>query len=289
MRCGAARRLLWPGSGPQSVTAAVEEAEAHLGTCEACRRFLADQVELAEEIRRLAPRVEAPAAVRERVFGTLARERARGPVTRRYTASAITLMLVALALLAVSVWVMRSAPAEIAWHQQLVAVAEDHVRTVHEDSIASSDAEAVERWLNDRVPFAVHIPMIPDATFEGARLCYMEGRRGAVLRYRVEGLEVSYYIMPAGSLTLPPPAPERFLRGAERGYEVIAWHDAGLIHALVGNLPETRLLELARFCVERSTARRSLERGDASLVRGGVAGGGRGQAGGGMAQRSCDA
>jgi anti-sigma factor RsiW len=256
MRCGTARRLLWPGIGPQPVTDAVKEAEAHLRTCAACRDFLADHTAVAEEIERLAPRPVAPAGVRERVFERLARERVHPPAGgRRVGVRAAGLALAAAVMLALSVWVMRSEPADRGWRQQVAAVAEDHVRSTHEESIASTDTAAVQQWLSGRVPFAVHIPMIPDAAFEGARLCYLDGRRGAVLRYRVDGREMSYYLMPVGPSTLPPATPERFLRGAESGYQVVAWHDAGLVHALVGNLPEARLLELARFCVERSAAR----------------------------------
>jgi anti-sigma factor RsiW len=238
------------------VTAAVEEAEAHLRTCEACRRFLTDQTELADEIQRLAPKPVAPSAVRERVFDGLARERVRQPARWGQVVRAAGLTLAAAAILAISVWVMRSEPVDRAWQQQLVAVAEDHVRSAHEESIASADAQTVQQWLSGRVAFAVHIPMIPDAAFEGARLCYLDGRRGAVLRYQVDGREVSYYIMPAGPSNLPPPVPERFLHGAESGYQVVAWHDAGLVHALVGNLPEARLVQLARSCVDRPAAGR---------------------------------
>lgn len=255
MRCGRARRLLWPGSGPQAVSDAVKEAEAHLRTCDACRRFLTDQTEWAAEIERLAPRPVASAAVRESVFERLARERVNRPVGRRRVAVRIAGMaLLAASILGIGFWVMPSGPANRAWRQQVAAVAEDHVRSTHEKSIASADAAAVQQWLSGRVPFAVHIPLMPDAAFEGARLCFLDGRRGAVLRYRVDGREVSYYIMPAGPSTPPQPDPERFLRGAESGYQVVVWHDAGLIHALVGNLPEVRLLQLARYCVDRSAA-----------------------------------
>lgn len=252
MRCGRARRLLWPGSGPQAVSEAVTEAEAHLRTCDACRRFLADQTEWAAEIERAAPKPIARAAVRERVFERLARARVHQPAARRQVGirSAAVGLMVAV-ILAIGVWVMRSEPADRAWRQQVVAVAEDHVRSTHEESIASTDAGAVREWLSGRVPFAVHIPMIPGAAFEGARLCYLDGRRGAVLRYQVDGREVSYYIMPGGPSNLPPATRDRFLHGAESGYQVVAWHDAGLIHALVGNLPEARLVELARVCIDR--------------------------------------
>lgn len=253
MRCGRARRLLWPGSGPQAMSDAVKEAEAHLRTCDACRRFLAEQTEWAAEIERLAPRPVAPAAVRERVFERLAHERVHQPAARRRVAVGMGgLALATAAILGITLWVMRSEPGDLAWRQQVAAVAEDHVRSTHEESIASADAAAVRQWLSSRVPFAVHMPTIPDAVLKGARLCYLDGHRGAVLRYQVDGDEVSLYVMPIGSSNAPPPAPERFLRGVERGYQVVAWQHAGLIHALVGNVPEVRLLQMARHCVDRS-------------------------------------
>lgn len=255
MRCGIARRLLWPGASPQVVTPVLEEAEAHLRACDECRRFVADQRALAEQIRRLARRMDAPAAVRERVFDALARERAlRSSRPARTTRVAAAALIVA-ATLGSALWVMRPDQGDGAWRQRLAAVAEDHARAGHEESIVSSDAGAVEQWLNGRVPFAVHIPLFPEGAFEGARLCYMDGRRGAVLRYRVDGREVSYYVMPGGSFDSSPPDPAPFLKSRESGYEVVAWREAGLIHALVGNLPEERLLSIARFCIQRPAAR----------------------------------
>lgn len=268
MRCGTARRLLWPGTGPQAVTDIVEQAEAHLCACEACRRFLAEQRAWAAELRRLADGPVAPTAVRERVFDRLARERVgqsagSGRVSRTATAG---LTIVAAGLVAGGVWVMRSRPHDPDWQQQLVAVAEDHLRTTHGESVASSDVAIVRQWLRGRVPFAVQIPMMPDAALQGARLCYLDGRRGVVLRYQLDNRQVSYYIMPAEPSGAPPLARETFLQGAQGGYQVVAWHAVGLIHALVGDLPEDRLLQLARYCVDRSVAKGTPARAVASTA-----------------------
>ena len=38
------------------------------------------------------------------------------------------------------------------------------------------------------------------------------------------------------------------------GYRVVAWREPGLMHALVGNLPEATLVALARLCIQKATA-----------------------------------
>lgn len=125
---------------------------------------------------------------------------------------------------------------------------------VHDQSIRTSDVNTVRDWLVARLPFAVHIPQIPDALLEGARLCLLDGRRGAVLRYRLDGRVVSYYLMPAGRADGAVLDPAAFRHEAEVGYRVVAWREAGLIHALVGDLPRERLNALARFCAHRTAA-----------------------------------
>jgi hypothetical protein len=165
-------------------------------------------------------------------------------------------MTAAVLLLAGSVgllWVTRS------WHEgsargghdALSAVAEDHIRSLSDQRILASEADTVARWLGRHVPFAVQVPALPNAQLEGGRLCALQGQRGVVLWYHVEGRLISYYIMPRMPHDDSVPALSAFHKGAEAGYRVVAWHEDGLLHALVGALPYERLLGLARVCAQR--------------------------------------
>ncbi|HKK08692.1 MAG TPA: hypothetical protein VKA44_07390 [Gemmatimonadota bacterium] len=135
---------------------------------------------------------------------------------------------------------------------------EDHLRSLHGGSIRSSDPEAVRRWLSRRVAFAVTVPRLPAARLEGGRLCFLEGREGVVVHYRLEGKLVSYYVMPGGTETGGPGADD-FRSEANRGYHVVVWHRAGLTYALVADLPRARLSELAHVCADAIVAVRTAD------------------------------
>lgn len=252
--CGRARRILWPDAGPRADTPEVEAAQLHLAGCEPCRAFVREMREFAGAVERHAPRPAAPAEARERLFAAIARARTMLPgpaLRRRSVARGITAVLAAAALSGVGWAVVRGVRAPVE-DPSLVAVAQDHARGLQHDAIVSGDAGAVARWLDDRVPFAVRVPDLPGAVLEGARLCLVQGERGAVVRFRLEGRPVSYYVMPARG---PARRDEAALEEeVEAGYTVVAWRLGGLRHALVGNLPRDRLAALARDCHEQLMA-----------------------------------
>ncbi len=244
--CGTARRLLWPDASPQALTPEREAAEAHLASCEPCQRFVAEIRASAVAICEGAPKPPAPVEVRERLFTALARERARSGVpVRPARARALGWAVAALAVLAVR------SPSSV---QELTGFAEDHVRALQGDALNTADPVAIEAWLRARVPFAVHVPQIPGAALEGARLCLLGGRRGAVVRFRLEGEPLSYYVMAEGTGDTDRFDAAAFREETDAGYNVVAWQRDGLIHALVGALPRERLAGLARMCTEQLAA-----------------------------------
>ena len=134
----------------------------------------------------------------------------------------------------------------------LAALADDHMRAIGGDGLASADTAAVAEWLRARLPFAVHVPVLPDLELRGARLCLMDGRRGAVVEYRTAtGEPVSYYVVPAPQ-GRPVAGRNDVQRASRAGYYVVGWTEPGLLHALVANLPESRLVELARLCMKET-------------------------------------
>jgi hypothetical protein len=128
------------------------------------------------------------------------------------------------------------------------------MRTTRGDGIVSGDSGVVARWLASWLPFAMDVPSLPTLELRGARLCVMEGRRGGVVEYSAEGRSVSYFVVPAGPApaTLPRPGELRLVSHA--GYHVAAWGEPGLVHALVSDLPETTLSQLARLCMRKMMA-----------------------------------
>ncbi len=254
MRCGSARRCLWPEPGPRAVTPALRAAQTHLGTCGACQQFLDDMRHMAEHLRALAPSPPAPAAVRERVARTLAQARVSealppAPVQRRrWWSVAVAVGALGLGLMG---WWTHDTPSDPARQSPLRAVAEDHIRSLHEEQLLTADPATVARWMGQRVAFAVHVPAMPGTTLVGGRLCLLGGQRGMVLWYRVDGHLLSYYVMPGARHTVSDPAEGVFRHGAEAGYRVVAWWADGLFHALVGNLPDARLRGLAHICTPR--------------------------------------
>lgn len=253
MSCGRARRLLWPDTGPREATAEVVTAQEHAAGCEACRRFLDDMRAITERIGRDAPRPTAPAEVRDRLFKATARARtasgvpARAPRLRQMAIVGVAaLLVVGLSLL--GYLAVRSASPER--NDALNSIVEDRLRSQKGAGLASSDSLHVAQWLAERLPFAVQVPLFPEARLTGARLLVESRRSGAVVEYLVGERSLTYYVVPGGGGGLQR---EIHLASAN-GYHVVSWHDGGLTHALVATLPGTRLIELARYCIHQMMA-----------------------------------
>jgi hypothetical protein len=257
MTCGRARRLLWPDGGPRVATAEIVAARQHVGMCPLCRQFLDDMRRLSDRIRQAVPRPEAPVDVRDRLFKAIARARIdgrAGAVSRRRR---VWSALAAAGLLAGGTWLGVRAVSEhtVTGPDPLGAIAEDHLRSQRHTGLASADSLEVARWLGERVPFPVAIPLFPEARMTGARLLLANGQSAAVVDYLIAGRPLSYYVLPAAHGGRVP----KGIRVTSRaGYHVAAWEDGGLTHALVAGLPGPKLVELAHYCIEQTTGRQLL-------------------------------
>ena len=252
MSCGPARRLLWPDAGPREATAEILAAREHAGRCPDCQRFLEDMRRLGDQIREAVPRPAAPLEVRDRLFRSIAAartgraDRTARPWRRRLGAG------LAAALLLGGAWLGWRAASDFATLRPdaLGAIAEDHVRSQRSAGLISSDSADVARWLSERLPFGVEVPLFPGARLAGARLLLLGGQSGAVVEYAIQGRTLSYYILP-GSGSDAAVEPRQVRVASRAGYRIAAWEDAGLTHALVAGLPGPRLVELAHYCIEQ--------------------------------------
>jgi len=250
MNCGRARRLLWPDAGPREATPEVVAAREHAAGCEGCTRFLADMHRMAEEISRRAPRPTAPAEVRNRLFQAIARARipsgghARSSRLRPQAIAGIVALLVVGVSLLGYLGVRGGSPDR---NDALGSIVEDRLRSQRGPGLASSDSAQVTEWLTERLPFAVQIPIFPEARLTGARVLVDSRRSGAVVEYLVGERVLSYYILPGDGAGLQG----EIRLVSTNGYRVASWHDSGLTHALVAALPESKLVELARYCIHQ--------------------------------------
>lgn len=257
MTCGRARRLLWPDSGPREATAELVAACDHVSRCPQCRGFLDDMRQVQERIRDAIPRPEAPVEVRDRLFKALARarteDRGRGAPLRpwrwRWAAALAVVLVAGVIWLGLHVGRDRTPSAD----DPLRAVAEDHLRSQGNTGLTSSDSMEVARWLAERLPFAIDVPIFPDSELKGARLLLVNRTSGAAVDYTIGGRALSYYVLPASADARA--APTRNVRLEPRaGYQIAVWDDAGLTHALVASLPGSKLVQLAHYCIEQMTA-----------------------------------
>lgn len=254
--CGKTRRLLWSDEHVRLADRDLLDARAHAAECPACQGFLADMHALASLVRRLAPRPVTPPSLRARLFKAVAAERMAGPremrISRRARALAAS-VVAAVGLVALLLWPLYQSRTGDTWQDAMSAIVEDHARGLHHESLTTSDHRAAQQWLTARVVFAVQVPNVNDLVLERAEVCLLDGRRTCLLRYRVDGQVVSYYsyeLVPdqlvsesAGSVT--------FHQQGRAGYRVVAWEEAGVLRALVADLPADRLLALARACRAR--------------------------------------
>jgi len=136
------------------------------------------------------------------------------------------------------------------WRNAISAIVGDHARGLHHDSLTTSDARVARQWLNARVAFGVHVPEVNGIVLERAEICQLNGLRACLLRYRVDGQPVSYYSYELLPNEIPheTAASAEFRQAEEAGYRVVAWEEAGVLHALVADLPADRLVALARVC-----------------------------------------
>lgn len=132
----------------------------------------------------------------------------------------------------------------------LGSIVEDRLRSQRGAVLVSADSLQVARWLVERLPFAVQVPLFPETRLTGARLLVDGPKSGAVIEYTTQGRLLTYNVLPGSGIG----SPRRVRLTSRDGYRVASWHDAGLTHALVATLPQARLIEYARYCIHQMMA-----------------------------------
>ncbi|MGH7502447.1 MAG: hypothetical protein ACREL7_11910 [Longimicrobiales bacterium] len=246
MECGHARQLLWPPEQPRIAGPEIVAAREHLENCAACRTHFAIDGALAEVragLREAVPSRE----IRERVFEAVARGRTASvhgshqPWLRRRRTVVSGFLILGVAIAAVTGLVLRPGQSP----NVRADFIEDYMRlAVREDHIVTADPAEVRRFLLRELGSHVQPIDAPGLRITGAEVCLLDGRRGAVIRYRSAGGIVTYYLLPAPGIDDRSPAPEHRRTGGSAA--LVTWAKDGIEHALVGPLPPDSLLAVAR-------------------------------------------
>ncbi len=251
MTCDEARETLWPVRQPKLLAGRMEEASNHVGTCAACRAYMADTQALGNAYDQLAS-TRAPAALRERVFAAIALERVGGmtpaPVRVRpgwrssvgKAAAAATVVLVVGSVLS---QIVPFGPSDSG-----AVFVDDYLRrAVGQERIETSDPGTVGRWLARELGLPIRPLQFAGLELEGAEICLLDGRRGAMIQYSMNGAQVSHYLVPRRSARERAPSigvESRDPRGPMP--PLVTWSTPALEQALVGDLDSEQLLALAR-------------------------------------------
>ncbi|MBI4167142.1 MAG: hypothetical protein HY508_15560, partial [Acidobacteria bacterium] len=162
------------------------DARDHLSNCPGCLEFVQEQAALHAQIRKLALSERAPETLRRRVekmVGRRATGYARSPRFRlQIVGVAATVALVLAGFLAARYYIVQRGPTADHLAQQFVS---DHLHYLPgREQFVSDSPQAIQKWFEGRVDFPVHVPEIPTAAVEDARVCNIAGRKAALLHYR---------------------------------------------------------------------------------------------------------
>jgi mycothiol system anti-sigma-R factor len=243
------------------------EFEAHVDSCEGCRRELEQQAQLKEAIQTSVGDAEAPVELKERIVEGMGEidveERMTADSqgsTRPYAAMAAALPLAA--GVAVILWFMPSltvAPVEsgqppvveqtVDWHRQDLPV-----------EVPGPNSDEVANWFRGKVDFPVRLPNFSEAEgidLSGGRIAHVQNRRAAYLAYDVNGARMSVMMFHADGIQVPT---SRIRQVGEReialfnnhGFEVAMLQDGGVTYTMTSDLSEKELVEVVDSSVERS-------------------------------------
>lgn len=249
MNCETAKAQVFPYVDEELAHDLRDEMVAHLSGCPSCQRLVEQELAFRDVyVAHLRPD-PAPPRVREQVNRLLDRlgEGAAAPRRRPayagwmslYAAAAV--LLLALGVVAgMKVATFRQqgnllaelAEASVDQHQKLV-------RGLLPPDITGVTPEAAEAWFRQRLDFNVRLPETQrkDLTLLGARISQLAGADVAALEYRLDGKQVSLFVISDEAYTrLGLSEKPKFKMLKLRGYDVIVWRHHGSGYALVSEI-----------------------------------------------------
>ena len=253
---------------------ASNELREHLRGCEACSELERQELALSDLLAAKLSQPAAPGALREQLMAAYAPQAkpevaARSPWTRRSFSAAMG--VVALLAAAGVLWIRPSADAPkqvplghaaeevpLGYGELMVREAlNDHLRVVYAQNpveIPSGGIHQVKPWFTGRLDFAPDVSFSGDGDFPlvGGAVGYFIDRKAATFIFKRRLHTISCFVFRAHEMPWP--------RGNERplgaglnaqvtsldGFHVVMWRSGDLGHALVSDVSEPELIQLAQ-------------------------------------------
>jgi anti-sigma factor RsiW len=228
------------------------DVRQHFNECEECQTYSREQERLRTEVRKLAKSEQAPQGLRESVADLLRQPRARKQEgARRWVgvAAAIVLLVGAGATFLWYHGTRTASPERLA--QEFIT---DHLHYLPgREQIVSGSTEQVEGWFRGRIEFPVHVPDVPGAVLEDARVCDISGRKAALLHYRRNPGDALISVFVAEE----PKAFEHrkmpvILQTSTQGVNSTLWCHRGLVYDVVAALDDSSLQQIAESVRKQS-------------------------------------
>jgi anti-sigma factor RsiW len=210
------------------------DAEAHLGSCDICRRRVELRRMLSAGLRQSLPRYAAPASLR------------RAPAPRwRWIAPIAAAGVIAIA--GVSGYELGQQRAATTATRE--AVVSSHIRSLlanHLTDVASSDRHTVKPWFTGVLDFAPTVvdPAAQGFPLIGGRVDYIGGRRVAALVYGRNRHVINVFEWPTAQADAP------IAGSVENGYRVLHWVRDRIDYWMISDLNDAELRQCAALIQE---------------------------------------
>jgi anti-sigma factor RsiW len=238
MTCAETLPLILDASRGRLLPDLAREVDLHLGACASCQRQWERERELDAALK-LLERRPLPGALASRL-------RKLAPRQRPPRWDRVALVLATAACVGLFFIAKRPVPAAVPSQRLVEEAVNDHLRQLLRErpvEVASSDHHQVKPWFAGRVDFAPVVHFEGDAEFPlvGGSVGFFVDRKAAVLSYARRLHAISLMVLPASGLGWPTALEAR----SARGFNLLLWQEGDLAYALVSDLNEAELRQLA--------------------------------------------
>lgn len=238
MKCKDARKRTYVSEYPEVVHKELLEARKHIKECPQCRDFFEGEMAFGSLLRNIVKKNEVPPELINRILTMRCRKAVKGVYLRVAAVASLLFLVIAGSLLIPH---GDSAPV-------IKQIVNDHMQFLPSSDIqiSASASEQVETWFRGKVDFPVRIPQIA-ARLRGGRLCFLDGKRFALVFYEHADAQISLFITEGMAFEKINIGSEEIVKGRkvrfveDRGYNLLLWKERGLSYALISDLDASEI------------------------------------------------